>query len=147
MNTYCYFSLLLLENILQKYLSHLLSCSVKSKQCLPVFRLDSMISWLSTWMVYKAVCFTASIEVSLSCGDAQGLAPARWNKSKQAVRSNPISQTLDMRMHQHIYPSAPRASGHSQTTSQTAPEKDNQSIFIICLIWMYPIWTIRIVVI
>lgn len=25
MNTYCYFSLLLLENILQKYLSHLLN--------------------------------------------------------------------------------------------------------------------------
>lgn len=79
-------------------------------------------------MVYKAVCFTASIEVSLSCGDAQGLAPARWNKSKQAVRSNPISQTLDMRMHQHIYPSAPRASGHQNGPSELLLYKAEKTI-------------------
>lgn len=44
----------------------------------------------------RCIFFAACIVAALSCGGAQGLAPARWNENKQAVRSNHISQTLDM---------------------------------------------------
>lgn len=67
--------------------------------------------------------FNARSVASLSCGAALGLAPARWNENKQAVRSNLISQTLDMWIHQHICPSEPRSqwplSGGLWATSHT----------------------------
>lgn len=36
------------------------------------------------------------IAAALSCGDAPGLAPARWNENKQAVGSNHISLNLNV---------------------------------------------------
>lgn len=38
----------------------------------------------------------------------RGMAPTRWNETKQAVKCNLISQTVDIRMHRHICPSAPQ---------------------------------------
>jgi len=71
-----------------------------------------------TWLIksqrgfFQPVCFAACIAPALSCGDARGLSPARWNENKQAVGSNHISWNMDMWMHQHICPSASTASGH-----------------------------------
>lgn len=66
-----------------------------------------MPAWQNLWGWLIKQQHRSNAGAALNSAGAQGLAPARWNENKQAVRSNHIFQTMDTWMHRRICPSAP----------------------------------------
>lgn len=83
-------------------------CSRIQLEVVKIIVMDQLTNW-QTDIVYSHSTTWLKLNPALSCGEAQGLAAARWNENKQDVRRNHICQTVNMWMHQHIFPSVPQS--------------------------------------